>query len=108
MPVDNDKGLRAHLLYLLKGGAAHPGLEAAIEGLAVAMGGRRPQGAAHSPWEILEHMRLTQWDILEFSRDPKHVSPEWPAGYWIAAELEDVPLGQTHVLQDFPRRVGRA
>jgi hypothetical protein len=82
MSVENDKGLRAHLLYLLKGGGAHAGFDAAIEGLAVAMRGKRPRGAAHSPWEILEHMRLAQSDIIEFSRDPKHVSPDWPAGYW--------------------------
>jgi hypothetical protein len=46
------------------------------------MRGKRPEGAEHSPWEILEHMRLAQSDILEFSRDPKHTSPEWPSGYW--------------------------
>ena len=44
--------------------------------------GRRPAGAEHSPWELLEHIRLAQWDILEFSRNPKHKSPPWPSGYW--------------------------
>ena len=44
--------------------------------------GVRPQGAAHSAWEILEHMRIAQWDILEFSRSAKHVSPRFPDGYW--------------------------
>src|SRR5580698_4950973 len=82
MPVDNDKALREHLLYLLKGGGAYASFDAAIEGLAAAMQGSRPDGAEHSPWEILEHMRLAQSDILEFSRDPKHVSPPWPTGYW--------------------------
>ena len=43
---------------------------------------RSPAGAPHSAWELLEHMRIAQWDILEFSRDPKHVSPDWPSGYW--------------------------
>ena len=47
-----------------------------------ALRGKRPHGAEHSPWEILEHMRIAQWDILEFSRDPRHQSPEWPGGYW--------------------------
>jgi hypothetical protein len=82
MATGNDKALREHLLYLLKGGGAHAGFDAAIEDLPVAMRGKRPKGAAHSPWEILEHMRLAQSDILEFSRDPKHKSPDWPAGYW--------------------------
>jgi DinB family protein len=78
----NDKALREHLFYLLKGGGAHASFDAAIKGLPVAVRGKRPEGAEHSPWEILEHMRLAQWDILEFSRNPKHVSPEWPGGYW--------------------------
>jgi hypothetical protein len=78
----NDKALREHLLSLLRGGGAHARFDAAIEGLPVPLRGKRPKGAAHSPWEILEHLRLAQWDILEFSRDPKHVSPEFPEGYW--------------------------
>jgi hypothetical protein len=82
MPSGNDKALREHLLYLLNGGGAHAGFNAAVEGLPVALRGTRPKGAEHSPWEILEHMRLAQSDILEFSRDPEHTSPPWPSGYW--------------------------
>ena len=78
----NDKTLREHLLNLLKGGGAHVDFEAAIKGLPATLRGKRPKGAGHSCWEILEHMRIAQWDILEFSRNPKHVSPEWPGGYW--------------------------
>jgi len=78
----NEKALREHVLYLLNGGGAHASFAAAIKGLPVAMRGVRPEGAAHSPWEILEHLRLAQWDILEFTRNPKHVSPDWPSGYW--------------------------
>jgi hypothetical protein len=77
-----DTSLRTHLVALLKGGQAHVTLEAAIKGLPVALRGKRPKGAEHSPWEILEHLRIAQGDILEFSRDAKHVSPEWPRGYW--------------------------
>jgi len=77
-----DKALRDHVLYLLRDGGAHANFEAAIKGLPVALRGKRPKGAEHSPWEILEHIRLAQWDILEFSRDAKHVSPKWPEGYW--------------------------
>ncbi|MGH9328370.1 MAG: DinB family protein [Terriglobia bacterium] len=78
----NNKVLREHLLELLKGGAAHLNFEAAIKAMPASLQGKRPKGAAHSPWEILEHMRIAQWDILEFTRDAKHVSPEFPAGYW--------------------------
>lgn len=78
----NDKPVREHLAKLLEGGQAHVTFDAAVKGLPAALRGKRPRGAEHSPWEILEHMRIAQWDILEFSRDPKHVSPEWPSGYW--------------------------
>jgi hypothetical protein len=80
--MKNDRALRDHLLALLKGGGAHVEFETAIQGLGVSLRGKRPKGAAHSPWEILEHLRIAQWDILEFTRDAAHISPKWPEGYW--------------------------
>src|ERR1700688_76782 len=77
-----DRSLREQLLKLLEGRGAHVDFETVVKKAPVALRGKRPKGAAHSPWEILEHMRIAQWDILEFSRDAKHVSPEWPGGYW--------------------------
>jgi hypothetical protein len=79
-----DASLRQHLLDLLTGGHAHADFSTAIRNLPPALRGKRPKGAEHSPWEILEHMRIAQWDILEFSRDPAHQSPDWPRGYWPA------------------------
>jgi hypothetical protein len=78
----DDKPVREHILKLLEGGHAHVTFEAAVKGLPAALRGKRPKGVEHSAWEILEHMRIAQSDILEFSRDAKHVSPEWPSGYW--------------------------
>jgi hypothetical protein len=80
-----DAALREHVLELLRGGHAHADFETAIKNLPVALRGKRPRGAEHSPWEILEHLRIAQWDILEFSRDARHKSPDWPSGYWPAA-----------------------
>ena len=80
--MTHDQSLREHLLYLLGGGGAHADFDTAIKDLPADLRGVRPAGAPYSPWELLEHLRLAQWDILEFSRNPKHVSPEWPAGYW--------------------------
>jgi len=77
--------LRDHLLYLLRGGGAHIGFDDAIKGLPVDLRGKRPKGAPHSPWEILEHLRIAQGDILEFSRSADYKSPKWPEGYWPAA-----------------------
>ena len=84
--MDSDKSLREHLVKLLDGGQAHVTFEAAVKGIPVALRGKRPKGVEHSLWEILEHMRIAQWDILEFSRDAKHVSPPWPEGYWPATQ----------------------
>ena len=83
-PQDHDAPVRQHLLDLLTGGHAHAGFDSAVRNMPSALRGKRPHGAEHSPWEILEHMRIAQWDILEFSRDPRHQSPEWPCGYWPA------------------------
>ena len=80
--MTSDKPVRDHLAKLLEGGQAHVTFEAAVKGLPAALRGKRPKGAEHSPWEILEHIRIAQSDILEFSRDAKHVSPKWPDGYW--------------------------
>lgn len=78
----NDKALRQHLLNLLKGGNAHVDFDAAFKDLPARLRGKRPKGVRHSPWEVLEHLRIAQWDILEFSRNPGHQSPDWPGGYW--------------------------
>lgn len=78
----NDAALREHLVKLMKGGQAHADFDTVIKGIPEDLRGKRPKGCPHSPWELLEHMRIAQSDILEFSRDAKHVSPPWPEGYW--------------------------
>jgi len=81
-PSGQDRLLREHLVYLLTGGGAHVSFDAAVARLPASLRGARHPRAPYTAWEILEHMRMAQWDILEFSRNPAHVSPEWPAGYW--------------------------
>ncbi len=78
----SDRALRQHVLYLLRGGGAHLSFDQAITGLPARLRGAKAPGAAHTAWQILEHLRIAQWDILEFSRNPKHVSPKFPQGYW--------------------------
>jgi DinB superfamily len=82
--VEEEK-LRKHLLELLSGRGAHADWKASFRGIPPKLRGVRPSGLPHSLWELLEHMRIAQWDILEFSRDAGHVSPDWPAGYWPAS-----------------------
>jgi hypothetical protein len=83
-PADPDKALREQLLALMAGGNAHAGFEAAVKNLPAELRGKTPKGAEHSPWRLLEHLRIAQWDILEFSRNAKHKSPRWPDEYWPA------------------------
>jgi hypothetical protein len=82
MTGDQTAALREHLLYLLRGGGAHLDFEKAIAGLPTELRGAKPASQPHTPWRLLEHMRLAQWDILRFSIDPHHVSPAFPEGYW--------------------------
>ena len=81
-----DQSLRDHLLYLLQGGGAHATFDAAMGDWPVQLAAAQIANFPHSAWMLLEHMRIAQWDILEFSRNPKHISPAWPQGYWPSSE----------------------
>ena len=80
--MDNDSSLREHVLKHLRGGQAHLTLDKAVANLPEQLRGRKVKRLPYTAWQILEHMRIAQWDILEFSRDSTHISPEWPSGYW--------------------------
>ncbi len=83
IPVDGDE-LRKQLLALLRGGQAHAAFEAAIEGLPADLRGRVPEGLPYSPWQLLEHLRISQRDILNFSAPPTggYHPLQWPDDYW--------------------------
>jgi|SRR5271154_1284228 len=81
-----DQLLREHVVYLLNGGGAHARFDDAVKNMPEKLRGVKPEGLPHSAWMQLEHLRLAQWDILEFSRNSKHRSPEWPKGYWPKTE----------------------
>src|SRR5271157_5381219 len=93
--------LREHLLYLLRGGGAHLDFEKAIAGLPAELRGAKPSGLPFSAWGLLEHMRIAQWDILEFSRDAKHTSPAWPEGYWPKTEAPPSAASWNNSLRSF-------
>jgi len=83
--MDPNQTLRAELDRLLSGKGAHVDFDQAIADLPANLRGAKPHGSPHSAWELLEHLRIAQWDMLEFSRNAKHVSPKWPTGYWPAS-----------------------
>ena len=85
---DKDRSLREHLLYLLRGGGAHVNFEDAVKDFPAELINAKAEGVPYTPWALLEHMRIAQWDILEFSRSAAHTSPDWPEGYWPAPGRE--------------------
>jgi len=82
MANKDSAALREHLVNLLTKPQAHATFDDAVKGLDPELRGKVAKGAEHSPWQLLEHLRIAQLDILEFSRTAKHESPKWPEGYW--------------------------
>lgn len=82
----SDLVVRKQIAQFLEESHAHAGFDAAVKDFPPELRGRKPDGFPHTAWELLEHLRIAQWDILEFSRDGRHKSPKWPQGYWPASE----------------------
>ena len=80
--IDRDRSLREHICYLLRGGDAHIHFPDVVTGFPSDLINSRIGDLPYTAWQVLEHMRIAQWDILEFSRKANHVSPKFPEGYW--------------------------
>jgi len=80
--MDQDGALRDHLAKLLAWEDAHVDFEGATEGIAPDHRGAAPAGIPFSPWQLLEHLRITQHDILDFCRNPQYRERAWPKEYW--------------------------
>jgi hypothetical protein len=100
-PSDPNGALRKQLIDLLDGGNAHARFDDVIKDLPTELRGTKPAGFPHSPWMLLEHLRIAQWDILEFSRTAKHVSPTWPSGYWPKVEAPADALEWSKSVEQF-------
>jgi uncharacterized damage-inducible protein DinB len=87
MPKD-ELTLRKQLITAITGRESHIEFGSAVKDFPPDLRGVKPPGAPHTAWQLLEHMRIAQHDILEFSRDPNHKSPKWPDDYW---PKEDAP-----------------
>ena len=96
-----DDAVRKHVLYLLRGGGAHLSFDDFVGSFPADLCNRQVEGLPYTPWQVLEHMRLAQWDILEFSRDPDHVSPEWPKGYWPEQNESGTPASWQQTIGQF-------
>ena len=98
-----DQAVREHVLKLLSGSEAHADFGSAIGDWPVQLAGAKVANFPHTAWMLLEHMRIAQWDILEFSRNPKHVSPKWPEGYWPESEAPANEKAWTTAIADFKK-----
>jgi hypothetical protein len=86
MSSAESQGLRKQLITSVSGRESHIDFASVVKDFPPDLRGLKPAGAPHTAWQLLEHMRIAQHDILEFSRDPNHKSPNWPEGYWPETE----------------------
>jgi hypothetical protein len=93
--------LRQHLLDLLRGHNAHADFDTVMADFPSRLRGVKPPGAPHTGWQLLEHMRIAQSDILKFSQDAKHKSPAWPEGYWPKTEAPPNAASWNNSLRSF-------
>jgi len=93
--------LREQLASSLEGSEAHADAPAVLRAFPTNLRGVKPHGAPHTAWRLLEHMRIAQWDILEFCRNPKHKSPIWPEGYWPETEAPPSPRAWDRSCKEF-------
>jgi hypothetical protein len=100
---NQDQALREQLVSLLKGGQAHVHFLDAIEGFPEAKRGTFVEGLPHTGWQLMEHVRIAQWDILEFSRNARHVSPGFPEGYWPKTPVPPDEAAWAKSMQEFQR-----
>jgi hypothetical protein len=102
----NEHALREQLADLLSKGNAHADWRSILDGIPEAARGTKPAGSPHSAWELLEHLRIAQWDILGFSKNPRHVSPEFPHGYWPMTEAPPSATAWETSVKAFGRDLG--
>ena len=101
MAQEQDASLRKHLLSLLRGGSAHLSFDDFVNSFPPDLCNRRIDGLPYTAWQVLEHMRIAQWDILEFSRDAHHVSPDFPKGYWPPPDELGTPARWQKTIAEF-------
>jgi len=98
---DHDKALREHIRYLLRDGGAHIDFRKAVDSFPPALMNSKIGNLPYTPWHVLEHMRIAQWDILEFSRNAQHISPEFPKGYWPSSTSKADEAAWNKTVQSF-------
>ena len=101
MNQHNNNTVREHVIYLLKGGGAHASFEDAIKNFPAELRGKKVKGLPHTAWMLLEHMRIAQWDILDFSINPNYKAMKWPEDYWPASAAPPSPAAWNNSIKEF-------
>ncbi len=99
--MTQDQQLRDHLLYVLRGNGAHISFADLTADFPLDRINEKVPGVPYTAWQLLEHLRIAQWDILEFSRNADHVSPDFPGGYWPAAGMLASPYEWRQSIESF-------
>jgi len=99
--ISSETRLREHLVELLNGGSAHAAFNDVVKDMPEKLRGVKPEGLPHSAWMLLEHLRMAQWDILEFSRNAKYKAPKWPEEYWPSTEAPPSAAAWDKSVQQF-------
>lgn len=99
--MNDDNVIREQLIALLRGGNSHMGFDNAIAEFPIEHINKKAPNVSYTPWHILEHMRITQWDILEFILNPEHISPPWPEGYWPTHDTQANEAQWQKTISDF-------
>jgi hypothetical protein len=103
MKDSKDESLRQHLLYLLRGGGAHAKIDEVVKDFPPKLRGKKVDGLPYTAWMLLEHMRIAQWDILDFSINPKYKAMEWPQDYWPKSETPSTPAVWNNSIKEFQK-----
>jgi hypothetical protein len=101
MMMSPDQVLRTHLITLLQGKGAHLTFDDAVADFPMEHINTLPPNVPYTSWHLVEHLRIAQWDILEYIRNPQHVSPEWPAGYWPSPDTQAAAAAWDKTIQAF-------
>jgi DinB family protein len=99
----NPDPLRKQLVELLRMEGAHLSFDDAVADFPVKLRGIKPRGAPHTPWQLLEHLRIAQWDILDFSRNPAYQEMKWPDDYWPKTEAPPDAAAWDKSIEQFRR-----
>ena len=99
--MSNEDAFREQLRRLLDWEDAHVGFDRAVADIPADLRGSQPAGVPYSPWQLLEHLRITQHDILDFCRNPDYEELEWPADYWPASSAPPSPSAWENAISQF-------